>query len=95
MLLTLTQYDDRKEFFIANSIGESSVNMRELNSLFGHDIVYDWVNYSTSLGMDFFYTQYFVPTSSRSFSESIVKNQVEYDITIVKPKRYKFVKELF
>jgi SRSO17 transposase len=95
MLLTLTQYEDRKDFYIANSIGKTTVGMKELNSLFGHDIVYDWVNYSTSLGMDFFYTQYFVPTSSRNFSENIVENQVEYDITIVKPKRYKFVKELF
>jgi len=95
MLLTLTQYADRKEFFIANSIGKSTVNMEELNSLFGHDIVYDWVNYSTSVGIDYFYTHYFVPTASRSFKENIVENQVEYDISIVRPKRYKFEKELF
>jgi SRSO17 transposase len=95
MLLTLTQYADRKEFFIANSIGKSTVNMEELNSLFGHDIVYDWVNYSTSVGIDYFYTHYFVPTASRNFNENIVENQVEYDISIVKPKRYKFEKELF
>ena len=95
MLLTLTQYDDRKEFFIANSIGKSSVRMKEINSLFGHDIVYDWVNYSTSVGIDHFYTHYFVPTASKNFSESIVENQVEYDVSIVKPKRYKFQKELF
>ena len=95
MLLTLTQYDDRKEFFIANSIGESSVNMRELNSLFGHDIVYDWVNYSTSIGIDYFYTQYFVPTANKNFSENIIGNQVKYNISIMRPKRYKFEKELF
>jgi len=95
MLLTLTQYDDRKEFYIANSIGTTTVEMQELNSLFGHDIVYDWVNYSTSIGIDYFYTRYFVPTTIRSFSENIVDNQVNYDISIVKPKRYKFEKELF
>ena len=74
MLLTLTQYDDRKEFYIANSIGQATVEMKELNLLFGHDIVYDWVNYSTSVGIDYFYTHYFVPTTSRSFSEDIVEN---------------------
>ena len=95
MLLTLTQYEDRKEFYIANSIGKSTVGMEELNSLFGHDIVYDWVNYSTSVGIDHFYTHYFVPTASRNFNENIVENQVEYDVSIVKPKRYKFEKELF
>ncbi|MBL0708820.1 MAG: hypothetical protein JJW00_07235, partial [Sulfurimonas sp.] len=95
MLLTLTQYADRKEFYIANSIGKTTVGIEELNYLFGHDIVYDWVNYSTSIGIDYFYTHYFVPAAKGNFTESIVKNQVVYDITIVKPKRYKFEKELF
>jgi len=95
MFLTLTQYDDRKDFFIANSIGKTTVEMKEINSLFGHDIVYDWVNYSTSIGIDYFYTQYFVPTASRNFSEKILDGQVQYDISIVRPKRYKFEKELF
>lgn len=95
MLLTLTQYQDRKDFYIANSIGDSTVNMVELNALFGHDIVYDWVNYSTSVGIDYFYTQYFVPTANKNFNENIVENQVEYDVSIMRPKRYKFEKELF
>lgn len=95
MLLTLTQYEDRKNFLIANSIGNTIVTMKEINSLFGHDIVYDWVNYSTSIGIDFLYTNYFVPVSQKNFSENIVENQVQYDISIVKPRRYKFEKELF
>jgi len=95
MLLTLTQYEDRKDFYIANSIGKTTVEMEELNSLFGHDIVYDWVNYSTSVGIDYFYTNYFVPTASKSFNEKIVENQVEYEVSIVRPKRYKFEKEIF
>ncbi len=95
MLLTLTQYADRKNFYIANSIGKTTTAMKELNNLFGHNIVYDWVNYSTSVGIDYFYTRYFVPTANRNFAESIVDNQVAYDITIVRPKRYKFEKELF
>lgn len=95
MLLTLTQFEDRKKFFIANSIGESTVEAVEINSLFGHDIVYDWVNYSTSIGIDYFYTNYFVPTASSNFDEEIVENQVQYNISIMKPMRNKFEKELF
>ena len=95
MLLTLTQYDDRKEFYIANSIGKSTVELEDINSLFDHDIVYDWVNYSTSIGIDYFYTYYFVPTSSSNFNENIVENQVQYEVLIVRPKRYKFEKKLF
>ncbi|WP_051505414.1 hypothetical protein [Sulfurospirillum arcachonense] len=95
MLLTLTQYADRDKFYIANSIGKTTVGMEELNSLFGHDIVYDWVNYSTSIGIDYFYTHYFVPTAAKNFSENVVDNQVEYKVSIIRPKRYKFEKELF
>lgn len=95
MLLTLTQYEDRKNLFVANSIGHSSIGLQEMNSLFGHNIVYDWVNYSTSIGIEHFFTRYFVPTTPKSFAEEILENQVEYDISIIRPKRYKFEKELF
>jgi len=95
MLLTLTQYEDRKNFYLANSIGKATIEMEELNSLFGHDIVYDWVNYSTSIGIDYFYTRFFVPTATKNFDEDIVDNQVAYDVSIVRPKRYKFEKLLF
>lgn len=95
MLLTLTQYEDRKNFYLANSIGKTTVEMEEVNSLLGHDIVYDWVNYSTSIGIDYFYSNFFVPTASRNFSEVIIDNQIAYDISIERPKRYKFEKVLF
>jgi len=95
MLLTLTQYADRKNFYLANSIGKTTVEMEEVNSLLGHDIVYDWVNYSTSIGIDYLYTNFFVPTASRNFSEAIIDNQVAYDISIERPQRYKFEKVLF
>lgn len=95
LLLTLTQYEDRKKLYIANSIGESPINLRETNSLFGHNITYDWVNYSTSIGIDYIYTHYLSPSSAREFKESIVDNQVQYDISILKANRYKFDKELF
>ena len=95
MLLTLTQYDDRKNFYIANSIGRSSIALEEINSLFGHDIIYDWVNYSTSIGIDYFYTRFFVTSEARKFEENIVENQVDYGVSILRPKRYTFEKELF
>lgn len=95
LLLTLTQYEDRENLYIANSIGKTSPRMVETNSLFGHNIVYDWVNYATSVGMDYIFTHYLDPTQSREFHEEIDNNQIMYDISIYKAKRYKFVKELF
>ena len=95
MLLTLTQYEDRKNFYIANSIGKSTVSMKEFNSLLGHDIVYDWVNYATSIGIDYFYTRFFIPVSSSAFKEIVKDRQVQYDVSIIQPKRYSFKKVLF
>lgn len=95
LLLTLTQYEDRENFYLANSIGETSVKLEETNTLFGHNITYDWVNYSTSIGIDYLYSHYLVPSSAREFKEEIQENQVNYNISIIKPARYKFEKVLF
>jgi SRSO17 transposase len=95
LLLTLTQYEDRENFFLANSIGKASMKLEETNTLFGHNISYDWVNYSTSLGIDYIYANYLNPSSTREFNEEIRDNQVIYNISIIKPDRYKFEKVLF
>lgn len=95
LLLMLTQFEDREKLFIANSIGTTSMRVVETNAIFGHNITYDWVNYSTTLGMDYIYSHYLVPTENREFKELVDENQVTYDISIYKPMRYKFVKELF
>lgn len=95
LILTLTQFKDREKLYIANSIGKTSTKLEEINALFGHNIVYDWVNYSASIGVDYIYTRHLLPTENQEFREKIEDNQVIYDISIVKPKRYKFEKELF
>ncbi|MDD3462981.1 MAG: hypothetical protein PHW07_04990 [Sulfurospirillaceae bacterium] len=92
MLLTLTQYEDRNNMLIANSIQKTSTELEEANGLFGQDIVYDWVNYSTSIGMDYFYSTFFETGSSRLFKEEIMNNQTQYNISIIKPARYEFTK---
>jgi SRSO17 transposase len=94
VLLTLTQYNDIKNLYIANSIGKTSVGLEEINALYGHDIVYDWVNYSTSIGMDYLYTHFFVTTEKKKFTEEVIDDQVNYDISIIRPTRYRFEKEL-
>ncbi|MBE0490793.1 MAG: hypothetical protein IBX44_00915 [Sulfurospirillum sp.] len=90
LLLTLTQYEDRKQLYIANSITQVPNNIEDINSLLGHSITYDWVNYASSIGVDFFYSNYLDPTTNSVFHERIFANQVEYDIAIMQAKRYKF-----
>lgn len=95
VLLNLTQYDDRKNLYIANSIGKTSTQLVEMNALFEHDITYDWVNYATSVGIDYLYTHFFATSESSSFEENMLDNQVNYNISILKPTRYRFEQELF
>lgn len=88
MILTLTQYEDRKSLLIANSIGAVNGEITISNDLLDSDIEYNWVNYSTSLGIDLLYSRYFLQGESRNFSEEIIDNQVAYNIHIMSPKRY-------
>ena len=90
MLLTLTQYEDRDDMFIANSIQRAPAPLEETNALFGHDIVYDWVNYSTSIGIDLLAAHFFDSLGNRAFKENISNNQVVYNTTIVKPAPHAF-----
>lgn len=91
LLLTLTQYEDRDNMFIANSIQRAPATLEEINTLFGHDIVYDWVNYATSIGADLLSTQFFKDPSQKVFKERLVNNQIVYNTTIVKAGRSSFI----
>ncbi len=88
MILTLTQYADRKSLLIANSIGKVNDEITMSNNFLGSDIEYNWVNYSTSLGLDILYNRYFLQNEDRSFSEKVINNQVMYNTQIMSPKRY-------
>lgn len=91
LLLTLTQYEDRDNMFIANSIQRTPAKLEEINTLFGHDIVYDWVNYATSIGADMLATNFFGNQTERVFKEQLIQNQIVYNTRIVKPERYSFI----
>jgi len=90
MLLTLSQFEDREKLLIANAIDFVPSEIRIINTLLGHSIEYDWVNYATSIGMDYFYTQYFNKDAIALFKESINEGQVQYKTRLFKAGRYKF-----
>ena len=90
LLLSLTQYEDRKNMYIANSIGDSDDKLVAINKLLNNNIVFNWINYSTSIGIDYIYTLYFDSNSKRLFNENIIDNQVRYNIQIVKPTKSAF-----
>jgi len=86
LIISLTQYLDRKNFLIANSIEAANLEIEEITSLLDADIIYNWVNYSTLIGIN-----YLLKNKSFEFNP-IVKNQVQYRTTVYKNGPYGFRK---
>lgn len=89
LLLSMTQYQDRKLMIIANSITKHKDVIIETNALLGNDIVYDWINYTTTIGMDFFFSQ--LNASQREYDIDIIDNQIIYPIELIKPSVSRFI----
>ena len=89
LLLSMTQYIDRKEMVVANSITEHNNVLIETNALLGNDIEYDWINYTTTIGIDYFYS--LITDEAKSYYSKIEDNQVVYDIELLQPARSRFV----
>ena len=76
-ILSLLRGINTKNFIIANSIGRADSRLIEYGGLLSSDIKYDWVNYSTALGTDFFLSK-MKDDIRRYFSEDIDDSQVAY-----------------
>jgi hypothetical protein len=88
-LLLLTQEKDREKMLIANSINYHNNVLTESNALLQNNIVYDWINYATTIGADFFY--HLITSAHREYPQEMIDNQIEYPISIVKPTPSRFV----
>ncbi|WP_190324731.1 hypothetical protein [Campylobacter sp. LR185c] len=82
-LFSLTQLNDRRNFYIANSINNTDDNLAYLNEIFNQNINYNWVSYATSIGVDYFYTN-FLSDNKSLFEESINNSQVIYNIRLMR-----------
>ena len=89
LLLSMTQYIDRKEMIIANSITLKNNVLIETNSLLGNDIVYDWINYTTTIGVDYFFHQ--ITNEDREYEIDVEEDQMIYDIELLQPSRSRFI----
>ena len=89
LLLSMTQYKDRKNMIIANSITEDKDVLIETNSLLGNDIVYDWINYTTTVGIDYF--SHLINTQQREYAIKCINNQMIYPIKLLKPSLSRFI----
>lgn len=90
LLLSMTQYIDRKDMIVANSITQENNILIETNSLLGNDIVYDWINYTTTVGVDYFYNE--ITGEEREYKVALQEKQMHYDIELLRPSLSRFIK---
>ncbi len=90
LVLSLTQYEDRQNMIIANSITHNNSIFIETNSLLGNDIVYDWINYTTTVGMDYFFNK--ITKQDKQYKIEMVDNQMLYPIELIMPSKTRFIK---
>lgn len=90
LLLSMTQYIDRKHMIVANSITKNNNVLIETNSLLENDIVYDWINYATIVGVDYFYS--LATNEDRIYTIEMKNQQMLYDTELLRPTRSKFIK---
>jgi len=78
-ILKLTQYNDRKNLTIANSI--QTVDDRDIGyaSLLKNDLRYDWIDFTTAYGL------------FKILNNEPIGNQIQYSIEHIKPLRRSFV----
>lgn len=89
LILSLTQYQDRKNMLMANSIIMNNEIITQTNELLNNDIRYNWINYATTIGVDYFF--HLITGSSREYPLPLKDNQIIYPINLVKPSYNRFV----
>lgn len=90
LVLSLTQHEDRSKMIIANSITHNISIFIETNSLLGNDIVYDWINYTTTVGVDYFFNK--ITSQDKQYNIELVDNQMLYPIELIRPSKTRFIK---
>ena len=90
LLLSMTQYKDREDMIIANSITKQDNMQIEMNALIGNDIKYDWINYSTIVGVDYFYS--LTTGEARVYDLVMEEQQIIYDIQLLRPMLTRFAR---
>lgn len=90
LILTLTQFEDRENMIIANSVTHNNSIFIETNALLGNDIVYDWINYTTTVGVDFFFN--LITSQDRQYKIEVMENQMMYPIELLQPSKTRFIK---
>ncbi|WP_201353235.1 hypothetical protein [Hydrogenimonas urashimensis] len=89
LLLTLTQYHDRENMILANSVGTLDPFLTENVALVNQDVRFNWLNYATVVGIDsFFNLKTAEPRLSR---EPFANRSLDYEIRLYEAGLYRFI----
>ncbi|MDO5045274.1 hypothetical protein [Campylobacter sp.] len=83
-IFKLTQPEDRANMYIANSLSRADSLLDSHNKILSQDINFNWVSYSTSVGIDYIYTTYLNQSAKKLFSERVENSQVVYQTKVLK-----------
>ncbi len=88
LILSLTQTHDRENMIIANSIGDIDQSLIEYGAILNTNFTYNWVNYSTLIGIDYLHASRF--DEQRGFKNEILDNQVQFEVNLFETGKYSF-----
>ena len=88
ILVTLTQFEDRVSFITASSIESTNNNLEEILTILGSDSLYNWVNYSSLIGINYLFSE----NSDGLIKNQIIDNKVEYGVNLYNSTEYGFQK---
>ena len=87
-IFSFTQSKDRENFYVANSISEDNQLITEANKLLNNDIKYEWINYSTTLGIDYFF--HIITGAPKEYTQLMENNQIIYPVKIMRTTSSRF-----
>ena len=90
LLVKLTQPRDRTKLLIVNSIAQVDDFIEDYTKLLGADVTYNWVDYSSLVGVNFLLHE----SESEVITTQIVENQADYEPTLYQSTSYGFQKIL-
>lgn len=86
LLVSLTQFEDRVNFITANSIEKTHPVLTETLALLDAEIGYNWVNYSSLIGINHFFSK----NEDQLIKNDILNNQVMYNVHLYNSTAYGF-----
>lgn len=86
LIFALTQDEDRKNLVLISSIGTLPKNVYSQLVMSENDVRYNWVNYSTLVGLE-----YLIKPSESVFGNKIEENQIIYTNDIIEVQNNQFL----